>query len=84
LITCLLTAGELCFLPLRCFFALTSTRRNGETFIEELYEKGVRGFVVNKLFDASAFPGANIYLLQIPSEHYRNFQLITVANLKYL
>ena len=41
------------------FFALQSDRKNGEEFIEELYEAGVRNFVVSKQFEHSAFVDAN-------------------------
>ncbi|MBL0152085.1 MAG: bifunctional UDP-N-acetylmuramoyl-tripeptide:D-alanyl-D-alanine ligase/alanine racemase [Chitinophagaceae bacterium] len=40
------------------FFALQTTRRDGHQFIPELYEKGVRAFVVSEEFPASAWPGA--------------------------
>ena len=33
------------------FFALHSDRRDGHTFIEEAYQRGVRNFVVEKYFD---------------------------------
>ncbi|MEO5648066.1 MAG: bifunctional UDP-N-acetylmuramoyl-tripeptide:D-alanyl-D-alanine ligase/alanine racemase, partial [Chitinophagaceae bacterium] len=41
------------------FFALDGPRRNGKQFIPEVYEKGVRAFVVaGEDFDTGPFPGA--------------------------
>ena len=44
------------------FFALKSSRRSGEDFIAEVYERRVRHFVVERDFDCSPFPEA-IFLL---------------------
>ena len=44
------------------FFALKSARRNGQEFIEEVYERRVRCFVVENGFDFKAFPEA-VFLL---------------------
>ncbi|HVX51916.1 MAG TPA: bifunctional UDP-N-acetylmuramoyl-tripeptide:D-alanyl-D-alanine ligase/alanine racemase [Chitinophagaceae bacterium] len=41
------------------FFAIHTKRRNGHSFVNEVYERGVRNFVVEKTFDSSALPGAN-------------------------
>lgn len=41
------------------FFALQSTRRNGHDFISEVYERGVRNFVVQTDFNSSPWPDAN-------------------------
>jgi Alr-MurF fusion protein len=47
------------------FFALHTSRRDGAVFIEELYHKGVRSFIVGPGYSAAAaFPEAN--LLQVP------------------
>ena len=40
------------------FFALTSNRNDGHKYIEELYNNGVRAFVVSRQPDTEAFPGA--------------------------
>ena len=37
------------------FFALHSDRRDGHTFIEEAYQRGVRNFVVEKYFDFNKY-----------------------------
>ena len=41
------------------FFALNGPRRDGHTFISEVYERGVRNFVVKRDFDFHLFPDAN-------------------------
>ncbi|GAC1441978.1 MAG: bifunctional UDP-N-acetylmuramoyl-tripeptide:D-alanyl-D-alanine ligase/alanine racemase [Sediminibacterium sp.] len=46
------------------FFAIGGPRRDGHQFIPEVYERGVRHFVVRKGFDTHAFPGA--IFLQVP------------------
>lgn len=40
------------------FFALPGPRRHGQSFISELYTKGVRYFVVEESLDASLYPDA--------------------------
>lgn len=42
------------------FFALKSERRSGLAFIDELYSRGVRNFVVDEKLGTSKFGGANI------------------------
>ena len=55
----LLDSRKLLFPASSIFFALSGPRRNGNTFIPELYAKGVRCFVVNEEFtDDDSFPGA--------------------------
>lgn len=47
--------------PAQCiFFALQGPRRDGHQFIGELYQKGVRAFVVSRSPDPSVCPGAVI------------------------
>jgi alanine racemase len=41
------------------FFALLSARRNGHDFIGELYQKGVRSFVISQSVDTSVYSDAN-------------------------
>ncbi|MGN6619094.1 MAG: Mur ligase family protein, partial [Ilyomonas sp.] len=45
------------------FFALRSPRRNGHDFIGDVYEQGVRSFVVEKDFDTKAFD-ANFLIVE--------------------
>jgi alanine racemase len=42
------------------FFALKGARRNGHQFIPELYQKGVRSFVVSEDLPVADFPEVNI------------------------
>lgn len=44
------------------FFALKGPRRDGHTYIDYLYHKGVRNFVVSKQIELSAYPDANFIL----------------------
>lgn len=45
------------------FFAFTGERRNGHRFLPELYQKGVRFFVVSEQVDISLYPDAGILLV---------------------
>lgn len=61
----LLLDSRKAFLPATSlFFALLSTRRNGHDFIGELYQKGVRSFVVSQPIDTAVFVEANY--IQVP------------------
>lgn len=62
----LIDSRRLVFPAATLFFALHSSRRNGETFIEELYKAGARSFVVTQSFDHSRFPGANFFFVPDP------------------
>ncbi|MFM8591910.1 MAG: bifunctional UDP-N-acetylmuramoyl-tripeptide:D-alanyl-D-alanine ligase/alanine racemase [Sphingomonadales bacterium] len=56
----LLLDSRKAFLPATSlFFALVSARRNGHDFIGELYQKGVRSFVVSQPVEAGVFSDAN-------------------------
>lgn len=64
------------------FFALTTTRRDGHDFIQDVYERGVRNFVVHSNYDISKFPKANFLfventlrsLQQLTTKHRNQFQ----------
>src|SRR6185436_19231813 len=45
------------------FFALKGPRSDGHLFIAELYEKGIRNFVVSEKSDIAAFPEGNFLLV---------------------
>jgi alanine racemase len=58
----LLDSRKLLFPSASLFFALSGPRRNGNSFVEELYNKGVRNFVVDEDLskeDAAKYPQAN-------------------------
>jgi len=59
----LIDSRKIIFAQTSLFFAISGPRRDGHQFIKEVYERGVRNFVVKKGFDRSAFPEAN--LLQV-------------------
>jgi alanine racemase len=49
------------------FFALGGPRRNGHTFIKELYNKGVRNFVIadsKGVEEIASYPGSNFLLVE--------------------
>lgn len=61
------------------FFALQGARRNGDSFIPDLYQRGIKNFVVDGTFAAENYPSANfIYVtdvllaLQILVTYYRS------------
>jgi alanine racemase len=45
------------------FFALTGPRRTGHQYIRELYDRGVRNFVIYEEFSPDQFPEANFILV---------------------
>src|SRR5690348_17201655 len=56
----LLTDSRKVFAPSQTlFFALKGQRRNGHQFINELYKKGVRSFVISETVDETQYPAAN-------------------------
>ncbi len=67
------------------FFALNGQRHNGHDFIEDLYQAGVRNFVVSHHFDE--MPGANFFLVtdtlkalqQLAARHRSSHSLDTIA-----
>lgn len=61
------------------FFAISGQRRDGHDFISEVYERGVRSFVVKEEFDNAGYPDACflkvkevLKALQQLAEHHRN------------
>lgn len=69
------------------FFALKGPRRNGHQYIEELYKKGVRSFVVSNAIDTTPYPGANFLLVkdalaalqQLAAHHRRQFVIPVIG-----
>jgi len=60
------------------FFAISGQRHDGHQFIESLYSKGIRHFVIEKDFDRKNFPEGNFLLtdsslraLQLLASHHR-------------
>jgi len=77
----LLDSRRLIFPETSLFFALPGPRRGGHLFIKELYERGVRNFVVYEEISGSAYKDANIILVpdtmralqQLASFHRQQF-----------
>ncbi|HLP22295.1 MAG TPA: UDP-N-acetylmuramoyl-tripeptide--D-alanyl-D-alanine ligase, partial [Chitinophagales bacterium] len=69
------------------FFALTGQKLDGHNYIEELYKKGVRSFVVTKEQDTEIYPDANFILVKdtilalqkLAGFHKAKFALPTIA-----
>jgi alanine racemase len=80
----LLDSRKLLFPETSLFFALDGPRRNGNAFIEELYHKGVRNFVVGQTFSVSTitlFPSANF--LQVKDVMQALHLLVTAHRLQF-
>lgn len=60
----LVDSRKIIFPATSLFFALHSSRRDGHSFIAEVYERGVRNFVVEKKFDHSSFADANFIIAE--------------------
>lgn len=54
----------LTFAPSTCFFAIVSSRNNGHKYVQELYEKGVRNFVISEKVDLRSLPDASIMMVE--------------------
>ncbi|MFY7840545.1 MAG: Mur ligase family protein, partial [Lacibacter sp.] len=69
------------------FFAIATARRDGHDFIKEAYNKGVRGFVVQKEINTQLFPEASFLLVtdtlkalqQLAAHHRRQFTIPVIA-----
>ncbi|MBS1598950.1 MAG: bifunctional UDP-N-acetylmuramoyl-tripeptide:D-alanyl-D-alanine ligase/alanine racemase [Bacteroidetes bacterium] len=79
----LLDSRRLIFPDTSLFFALPGPRRDGHLFIEELYQRGVRNFLVYKEIQIDPFPDANIMLVadtlqslqQLTAYHRQQFDI---------
>ncbi|HEY8896392.1 MAG TPA: Mur ligase domain-containing protein, partial [Niastella sp.] len=56
----LIDSRKLIFPQTSLFFALKGPRRDGHSYIDYLYEKGLRNFVVNDAVDVSHLAEANV------------------------
>ena len=69
------------------FFALSGKRQDGHDFIEDVYKKGVRAFVISKKIKTKNFPNADFILVEnvlkalqdIAETHRRKFTLPTIG-----
>ena len=60
----LLDSRKLTIAELTVFFPIKGDRRNGHTFIGELYKKGVRCFVISEPTETKNFPDGNFILVK--------------------
>src|SRR5687768_6213123 len=84
----LIDSRRLIFPATSLFFALQGPRRDGHSFIEQLYEKGVRNFVISETTDTAKIPEANIIqvpdtlqALQVLAAHHRKQFAIPVIGI---
>ncbi len=83
----LLDSRKLVFPESSLFFALKGGRRNGHLFIDELYEKGVRSFVVSDELDLQKYPKGNFFgtknttiaLQNLTATHRKNYNLPVIG-----
>ena len=86
----LLDSRKLLFAKTTLFFALGNNRRSGNLFLSELYEKGVRNFVVDDTLlkeTVQNFPDANVLLVKnvlqslqlLVTEHRKEFNLPVIG-----
>ncbi len=69
------------------FFALKNKNRHGHIYVNQLYEKGVKNFVVEPSFDSTNFPDANFLFVENPLatlqdivlQHRNQFNLQTIG-----
>lgn len=72
---------KLIFPAASLFFALKGPRRDGHSFIPDLYQKGVRNFVVSMPIDTLGCPEANIILVNDTVEAMQ--QLVALHRNRY-
>ncbi len=69
------------------FFAIVGSRRDGHQFIQEVYKKGVRSFVISKKVEVNKFPEANFIkvddslqaLQTLAIEHRKRFAIPVIG-----
>ena len=60
----LIDSRKIVFPKTSLFFAISGPRRDGHQFIKEVYERGVRNFVIKNGFDSKSFPEANFLAVE--------------------
>jgi alanine racemase len=83
----LIDSRKLTFPSTALFFALSGTRTDGHKFIPQLYEQGVRQFVIDKELNPEDFPQATLFqvpdvleaLQRIATHHRHRFDIPIVG-----
>ncbi len=83
----LIDSRKIVFPQTSLFFAISGPRRDGHQFIKEVYERGVRNFVVKKGFDGDAFDQANflevddvlVALQDLATYHRKQFSIPVIG-----
>lgn len=83
----LLDSRKIHFPSASLFFALKGPRRNGHMFIDELYRKGVRNFVISDRVDPAPYSEANFLrvedtlhaLQQLTAYHRKQFNIPVIG-----
>lgn len=83
----LIDSRKIVFPATSLFFAISGPRRDGHQFIKEVYERGVRSFVVRKGFDHSPYPDASFLqvenvlqaLQQLAAYHRSRFSIPVIG-----
>lgn len=83
----LLDSRRLIFPASSLFFALKGPRRDGSKFVEELYRRGVRNFVVDAAYVLGDLPEANVIVVEdtlaalqaLAAAHRREFSLPVIG-----
>lgn len=83
----LIDSRKIVFPATSLFFAISGPRRDGHQFIKEVYERGVRNFVVRKGFDYSPYNDAGflqvenvlLALQQLAAYHRSRFSLPVIG-----
>ena len=83
----LLDSRQITFPSTALFFAIKGKRHDGHQFLKNLYQKGVRNFIVEKKVTTRGFKGANFILVkksilalqQLAQFHRSQFDLTTIT-----
>ncbi len=83
----LLDSRQVTFPDTALFFALKGKRHDGHDFIENVYAKGVRNFVISRKIEWAPFPDANFILVhnvvaalqKLAAYHRHQFNLRTIG-----
>jgi alanine racemase len=83
----LIDSRKIVFPAQSLFFAISGPRRNGHQFIQEVYDRGVRNFVVDRSFATTGFPDANFLrvtdgltaLQQLAAWHRKQFPIPVIG-----